>query len=173
MRNRKELENFRSGHWHQRFQDRSFEPAHINQEWTRRDQVINELPASAGHAPGQPDVFSRSVPDADHVIEMIVLKEAQTSRVIEGARTRMEEVLLKEEYFRPERCADRQEALNCIKAFHAAVREPAALPLSCGSKIHLSAEEGPFSFSPVRPAGIATRRRVAMRGEERPQISCV
>ena len=125
-----EFERFKAGHWQQRIQYKSFEPTSINQEWIWKDPAINTLLASAGHALGQLDAFSLIVPDVDRFIQMSVLKEAQTSSKIEGTQTGMDEVLLQEEYVRPERRDDRREVLNYIKAINTAIERLETLPLS-------------------------------------------
>lgn len=125
-----EFERFKAGHWRQRLQYKSFEPTPINQEWTWKDPVIHTLLASASHALGQLDAFSFHVPDVDRFIRMNVLKEAQTSSKIEGTQTGMDEVLLQEEYVRPERRDDRREVLNYINAINTAIERLETLPLS-------------------------------------------
>ena len=125
-----ELEQFTPGHYRQRDHYKSFEPTPINQEWTWRDATINALLESANHALGQLDAFSRFVPDVDRFIYMHVVKEAQTSSKIEGTQTGIDEVLLAEEYVRPERRDDRREVLNYIDAIHTAIGHLATLPLS-------------------------------------------
>lgn len=125
-----ELENFRPGHWQQRIQYKSFEPAPINHEWTWKDPFINTLLESATHALGQLDAFSLIVPDVDRFIHMNVVKEAQTSSKIEGTQTGIDEVLLKEEFVSPERRDDRREVLNYIEAINTAVNRLSKLPLS-------------------------------------------
>jgi len=125
-----EFERFKAGHWQQRIQYKSFEPTFINQEWIWKDPIINTLLASAGHALGQLDAFSLIVPDVDRFIQMSVLKEAQTSSKIEGTQTGMDEVLLQEEYVRPERRDDRREVLNYIKAINTTIERLETLPLS-------------------------------------------
>ncbi len=125
-----EFERFKAGHWRQRFQYKNFEPTRINQEWTWKDPTITALLASASHALGQLDAFSFIVPDVDLFIHMHVLKEAQTSSKIEGTQTGMDEVLLQEEYVRPERRDDRREVRNYIRAINTAVKRLETLPLS-------------------------------------------
>jgi len=38
-----EFENFKAGHWQQRYQYKSFEPAPVNHEWTWKDVKIHQL----------------------------------------------------------------------------------------------------------------------------------
>ncbi len=125
-----DFEHFTAGHWEQRYQYRSFEPAPINHDWTWQDATINELLESANHALGQLDAFSLFVPDVDIFINMHIAKEAQTSSKIEGTQTSIDEVLLDEEFVRPERRDDRQEVLNYIAAINFAVKRLETLPLS-------------------------------------------
>jgi Fic family protein len=125
-----EFEKFKAGHWQQRYQYKSFEPTPVNHDWTWRDTKIHQLLESANHALGELNAFSLIVPDVDLFIRMHVIKEAQTSSCIEGTQTGMDEVLLSEEYIRPERRDDWQEVRNYITALNTAIDELIHLPLS-------------------------------------------
>jgi len=125
-----EFEKFKAGHWVTRYQYKSFEPTLINNDWTWKDTKINQLLESANHALGELNAFSLIVPDVDLFIKMHVVKEAQTSSSIEGTQTGMDEVLLSEEYIRPERRDDWHEVHNYITALNFAIDELANLPLS-------------------------------------------
>ncbi|MDR2935062.1 MAG: Fic family protein [Candidatus Adiutrix sp.] len=125
-----EFEKFKAGQWRQRYQYRSFEPTPVNHDWTWKDARIHQLLESANHALGELNAFSLIVPDVDLFIQMHVVKEAQTSNRIEGTRTGLDEVLLSEEFIRPERRDDRREVHNYINALNYAIDKLAALPLS-------------------------------------------
>jgi len=125
-----EFESFKAGHWQQRYQYKSFEPVPVNHDWTWKDTKIHQLLESANHALGELNAFSLIVPDVDLFVQMHVVKEAQTSSRIEGTQTSMDEVLLSEEYIRPERRDDWREVHNYITALNTAVGKLADLPLS-------------------------------------------
>ena len=128
--NRMKLEDFKAGVLHQRYQYKSFEPTHVNQEWYWEDAVINTLLEKATHAVGELNAFSQIVPDVDLFIEMHVVKEAQTSSKIEGTKTSFEEALLPEEELKPEKRDDAKEVRNYIQGINQAVNALAGLPLS-------------------------------------------
>ncbi|MDR2745372.1 MAG: Fic family protein, partial [Desulfovibrio sp.] len=125
-----EFEKFKAGRWQQRYQYKSFEPALVNHGWTWKDAKIHQLLESANHALGELNAFSLIVPDVDLFIRMHVVKEAQTSNRIEGTQTGMEEVLLSEEYVRPEKRDDWREVHNYINALNTAIDKLESLPLS-------------------------------------------
>jgi Fic family protein len=125
-----EFEKFKAGHWLRRYQYQSFEPAPVNHDWTWRDAKIHQLLESANHALGELNAFSLIVPDVDLFIEMHVVKEAQTSSRIEGTQTGIGEVLLSEEYVRPERRDDWREVHNYITALNTAIGALTNVPLS-------------------------------------------
>ena len=125
-----DLEDFKAGHLHKRYQYSSFEPVPINQQWTWRDPVINILLERANRALGELNAFSLIVPDIDLFIVMHVAKEAQTSSRIEGTKTELKEALLPEEQITPEKRDDWREVRNYIEAVNSAVLEMQTLPLS-------------------------------------------
>jgi len=130
IKNGMEFETFMAGHWRQRYRYKSFEPVPVNHDWTWKDAKIHQLLESANHALGELNAFSLIVPNVDTFIRMHVVKEAHASSRIEGTRTGMDEVLLSEEYIRPERRDDRREVLNYITALNTAVEKLTVLPLS-------------------------------------------
>ena len=125
-----EFEKFKAGNWVSRYQYKSFEPSHVNHEWTWKDPTIHQLLESANHALGELNAFSLIVPNVDLFIQMHVAKEAQTSSRIEGTQTSIDEVLLSEEYVRPERRNDWREVRNYIFALNSAIEKLSDLPLS-------------------------------------------
>ena len=124
------FENFKAGHWQQRYQYKSFEPVPVNQEWTWEDPVIHTLLESANRALGELNAFSLIVPDIDLFIEMHVVKEAQTSSRIEGTQTGIDEALMPEEQISPEKRDDWREVRNYIGAVNTAIEQLKKLPLS-------------------------------------------
>jgi Fic family protein len=124
------LETFKAGHWHQRYQYKSFEPVPVNHEWRWEDPTINTLLEQATRALGELNAFSLIVPDVDLFIEMHIVKEAQTSSKIEGTQTGIGEALMTEEHIRPEKRDDWREVRNYIEAVNAAVAQLKTLPLS-------------------------------------------
>lgn len=124
------FENFKAGHWQQRYQYKSFEPTLVNHDWTWEDPTIHVLLESANRALGELNAFSLIVPDIDLFIQMHVVKEAQTSSRIEGTQTDVNEALLPEDYIRPEDRDDWREVHNYIDAINSAIGSLDKLPLS-------------------------------------------
>lgn len=124
------FETFTAGHWHPRYQYKSFEPVPVNHEWTWEDPGINNLLEQATQALGELNAFSLIVPDIDLFIQMHVVKEAQTSSKIEGTQTGIDEALMSEEQIRPEKRDDWREVRNYIEAVNTATTELQSLPLS-------------------------------------------
>jgi Fic family protein len=124
------FETFTAGHWHPRYQYKSFEPVPVNHEWTWEDPGINNLLEQATQALGELNAFSLIVPDIDLFIQMHVVKEAQTSSKIEGTQTGIDEALMSEEQIRPEKRDDWREVRNYIEAVNTATTELQILPLS-------------------------------------------
>ena len=124
------FEDFRSGVYKQQYQYKSFLPAPINREWSWEDTRINVLLEQANKALGELNAFTLVVPDVDLFIRMHVIKEANTSSRIEGTKTEMDEVVLKEEEVLPERRDDWREVHNYMEAMNTAIDELRRLPLS-------------------------------------------
>jgi len=124
------FETFSAGHWRTRFQYQSFEPTLVNQQWTWEDPSINTLLEDAMRALGELNAFSLIIPDVDLFIRMHIVKEAQSSSLIEGTQTSISEILMPESRIDPEKRNDWREVHNYIDAINAAVADLKNLPLS-------------------------------------------
>ena len=124
------FESFHAGHWHPRYQYKSFEPTPVNHAWTWEDPTIHVLLEDATRALAELNAFSLIVPDIDRFIRMHVVKEAQKSSRIEGTQTGIDEAVLSEAHVRPERRDDWREVHNYIDAMSLAIERLATLPLS-------------------------------------------
>lgn len=124
------FETFKAGRWQSRYQYKSFEPVPVNHEWTWEDPTINALLEQATRALGELNAFSLIVPDIDLLIQMHVVKEAQSSSKIEGTQTGIDEALMPEAQISPEKRDDWREVRNYIEAVNTAVAELKTLPLS-------------------------------------------
>lgn len=125
-----QVEQFRSGHWLQQYQYKSFSPTPINCEWQWLDPQLNTLLERASRALAELNALSLMVPDVDLFIRMHIAKEANTSSRIEGTQTQMDEALMRKEQIAPEKRDDWQEVQNYIEAINTAVEDLQQLPLS-------------------------------------------
>lgn len=125
-----DLNEFKSGHYMQQFQYKSFSPEKINIEWTWEDPKINTLLAEANTKLGELNAFSLYIPEINFFIKMHVIKEAATSSRIEGTRTGVEEALLSEKEIDPEKRDDWREVQNYIKALNHSIDKLKEIPLS-------------------------------------------
>ncbi|HAB50564.1 MAG TPA: cell filamentation protein Fic, partial [Ignavibacteriales bacterium] len=124
------IEDFKAGQYRQEFQHKSFIPNIINIEWTWVDPKINSLLSEADQKVGSLNAFSLYVPDVDIFIRMHIVKEATQSSRIEGTKTEIQEVLLKNEELLPERREDWREVQNYIEAMNHSISMLEKLPLS-------------------------------------------
>jgi Fic family protein len=124
------FENFVSGSLKRQFEYSSFSPVPVNRQWYWEDPGINTLLEQATRSLAGLDAFSNIVPDIDLYIQMHVVKEANTSSMIEGTQTGMDEALMEEEDILPERRDDWREVRNYIRAMNEAIDELKTLPLS-------------------------------------------
>lgn len=125
-----EIHNFNSGTFVQQTGYKSFSPNRINLEWVVSDPEINVLLANANRFLGELNAFSQLIPDVEFFISMHILKEATTSSRIEGTKTNMEDVLVKQLDVLPEKRDDWAEVRNYISAINYAVAELEKLPIS-------------------------------------------
>lgn len=124
------INDYKSGHYEQQYEYRSFAPELINHAWTFSDTEIQRLLSDADRALGELNAFSQLIPDVDFFIRMHITKEATQSSRIEGTRTNMEEALLDEQDIDPEKRDDWEEVQNYIQAINQAITQLRELPLS-------------------------------------------
>ncbi|MBE0572759.1 MAG: Fic family protein [Ignavibacteriaceae bacterium] len=124
------IEEFKAGHYQQEYKYKIFIPNKVNHEWVWSNAKINSLLSEANLSLGNLNAFSLYVPDIDLFIKMHMVKEATKSSQIEGTRTEMEEVLLKDEDILPEKRGDWKEVQNYIEAMNYSISKLKTLPLS-------------------------------------------
>jgi len=99
------LETFKVGRWQPCYRYKSFEPMPVNHDWIWEKSSTNTLLEQAIRVLGDLNAFSLIVSDTDLFIGMHVVKEAQSSSKIEGARTSIDEALMTEEQI----CLERRD----------------------------------------------------------------
>ncbi|OGI22596.1 MAG: cell filamentation protein Fic [Candidatus Melainabacteria bacterium RIFOXYA12_FULL_32_12] len=123
------MKRYKAGNYIKKHEYKSFSPSYINREFDIADKKISVLLENAGRLLGELNAFSRSVPDIDFYIFMLVAKEATVSSRIEGTKTLIDEAVMPEEEILPERKDDWQEVRNYIIAINSAVDSLKDLPL--------------------------------------------
>jgi Fic family protein len=124
------IEDFKAGKYIDQHQYKSFLPVKIDHEWIISSPEINSLLSDANRLVGELNAFSQLIPDVDYFINMHIAKEATTSSQIEGTKTNIEDVLIREEDISPEKRDDWNEVRNYIKAINYSVAGLEKLPLS-------------------------------------------
>ena len=124
------IEDFNAGKYIDQYQYKSFLPEKIDHEWIISTPEINSLLSEANRHIGELNAFSQLIPDVDYFIKMHITKEATTSSKIEGTKTNIEDVLIKEEDISPEKRDDWNEVQNYINAINFSISELEKLPLS-------------------------------------------
>jgi len=124
------IEDFKAGKYIDQYQYKSFLPEKIDHEWIISTPDINSLLSKANRLIGELNAFSQLIPDVDYFIKMHITKEATTSSKIEGTKTNIEDVLIKEEEISPEKRDDWNEVQNYINAIKFSISELEKLPIS-------------------------------------------
>jgi len=124
------IEDFKAGKYIDQYKYRSFLPEKINHEWIISSPEINSLLSDANRLLGELNAFSQLIPDVDYFIKMHITKEATTSSKIEGTKTNIEDILIKEEDVSPEKRDDWNEVKNYINAIGFSIAELEKLPIS-------------------------------------------
>jgi Fic family protein len=91
---------------------------------------MNSLLSDANRLIGELNAFPQLIPDVDYYIKMHITKEATTSSQIEGTKTNIEDVLIKEKDISPEKRDDWNEVQNYINAINYSVAQLETLPIS-------------------------------------------
>lgn len=112
------MQKFKAGDYKQKYEYKSFSPSFINRGFEIKDKKINVLLEKARGLLGELNAYSRSIPDLDSYLFMLIKKEANFSSRIEGTRTEIEEIILPEEEILPEKKDDWKETQNYIKAMN-------------------------------------------------------
>jgi Fic family protein len=124
------IEDFNAGKFIDQYQYKSFLPEKIDHEWIITSPEINSLLSEANRLIGELNAFSQLIPDVDYFIKMHITKEATTSSRIEGTKTNIEDVLIREEDVSPEKRNDWNEVQNYINAINYSITQLETLPLS-------------------------------------------
>jgi len=124
------IEDFKAGKYIDQYKYRSFLPEKIDHEWIISSPEINSLLSDANRLLGELNAFSQLIHDVDYFIKMHITKEATTSSKIEGTKTNIEDILIKEEDISPEKRDDWNEVKNYIDAITFSISELEKLPIS-------------------------------------------
>lgn len=124
------LNDYRAGHYEQRYQYKAFLPEPICHPWVIADPELMDLMGRADRALGELNAFSQLIPDIDFFIRMYVAKEATQSSRIEGTQTNIEDAFKHADDLKPEDRDDWAEVQNYILAIRFAIESLQTLPLS-------------------------------------------
>lgn len=124
------IEDFKSGKYIDQYKYKSFLPEKIDHEWIIASPEISSLLSDANRLIGELNAFSQLIPDVDYFIKMHIVKEATTSSKIEGTKTNIADVLIKEEDISPEKRDDWNEVQNYINAINYSIAQLEKLPIS-------------------------------------------
>ena len=124
------MKNFTAGVYRQQREYQSFTPSVINRPFDWENRQIDQLVEQAANLLGELNAYAELHPDVDFSIPMNIAKEAMDSNLIEGTKTRIDEVVLPQTEIPPIRQDDWQEVQNYIEAMNFAINELPRIPIS-------------------------------------------
>ncbi|MCD4679406.1 MAG: Fic family protein [Bacteroidales bacterium] len=124
------MKSFKSGKFIHQGSYKSFQPEHINRQWSIENMELISLLGKADNQLGRLDMYSEYVPNIDLFINMHVLKEATKSNEIEGTKTNIEEAVLDKDDINEEKRNDWEEVQNYISALNLAIANLEKIPFS-------------------------------------------
>lgn len=123
------MEAFRSGHYKQQHQYKSFIPTLLKEPFEWRSDAVLSLMEKASAKLGELTSYSKIISDINFFIGMHKAKEATTSSRIEGTRTSIDEAVMTEKNIAPEKRDDWEEVQHYIKALNYSLERMQELPL--------------------------------------------
>ena len=124
------MQDFTAGVYRQQREYKSFSPSFINRPFAWENRQIDQLVEQAANLLGALNAYTEIVPDVDFSMPMSIAKEAIDSNLIEGIKTKIDEVVLPQTEIPAIRQADWQEVQNYIEAMNFAIAELPRIPLS-------------------------------------------
>ncbi len=124
------MKDFTAGVYRQQREYKSFSPSFINAPFAWENRQIDQLVEQAANLFGELKAYAEIVPDVDFSMPMSIAKEAIDSNLIEGTKTKIDEVVLPQTEIPPIRQDDWQEVQNYIEAMNFAIAELPRIPIS-------------------------------------------
>lgn len=124
------MKDFTAGVYRQQQQYKSFIPSFINHPFAWENRQIDQLVEQAANLLGELKTYAEIVPDVDFSMPMSIAKEAIDSNLIEGTKTKIDEVVLPQTEIPTIRKDDWEEVQNYIEAMNFAIAELPRIPLS-------------------------------------------
>ena len=124
------MQDFTAGVYRQQQEYKSFSPSFINCPFAWENRQIDQLVEQAANLLGELKTYAEIVPDVDFSMPMSIAKEAIDSNLIEGTKTKIDEVVLPQTEIPAIRQADWEEVQNYIEAMNFAIAELPRIPLS-------------------------------------------
>ena len=124
------MQDFTAGVYRQQREYKSFSPSFINHPFAWENRQIDQLVEQAANLLGALKTYAEIVPDVDFSMPMSIAKEAIDSNLIEGTKTKIDEVVLPQTEIPATRRADWEEVQNYIEAMNFAIAELPRIPLS-------------------------------------------